>query len=225
MSNQTKTPDAMVLVPVLATKAISDALAALFTKGFLDDSMVQGILTAVTSAALSEQPSALGGEPEVMRVITDKPCPVLRREHSTLKLHAGDRCTWCEGTDFVVEYVEQTPALDRAHLAPLQAELKSAIADKEAYGQNAIDLRKQVDQLKARCDELQILLACRDDDMKSASAEFDGIVHLLRCALPLVQARCDETDYGDASARTTREGILSVLKRLYPPTPAGSEKV
>ncbi|WP_016980850.1 hypothetical protein [Pseudomonas amygdali] len=69
------------------------------------------------------QPPALGGEPEVLAWV---------HPH--------------RGLDWRVERMRVAPKtelIDRAHLAPLQADLKSAIADKEAYGQNAIDLRKK----------------------------------------------------------------------------------
>lgn len=51
---QLKPQAEMVLVPTIATKAISDAIAGLFSYGFIDDRMVQGILTAITDAAEAE---------------------------------------------------------------------------------------------------------------------------------------------------------------------------
>ncbi|MEE5046272.1 hypothetical protein V2J81_23220 [Pseudomonas alliivorans] len=100
------------------------------------------------------------------------------------------------------------------------AQLKADLAER---WEQIAELNSEIVKLKARNDELKIHLACRDEDMKSVGLEFDGLVQLLRCALPFVQARCKETDYGDASARTTLDGIQSVLKRLYPPVQAGSE--
>lgn len=81
-------------------------------------------------------------------------------------------------------------------------------------------LQSRLNASESRNDELAIQLACRADDMAAVSNEFDVLAGLLRCALPFVQARCVETDYGDASARTTLDGIHSALKRLYPPAPA-----
>ena len=154
------------------------------------------------------QPPALGGEPDILGKVVSF--------GEGLK-----EISWAKGKmpEFGVELI------DRAHLAPLKAEYASLLGEHEDLLEKFNNLSAEQDQIKARCDELQILLACRDDDMKSVSVEFDGLAQLLRCALPFVQARCDETDHGDASARTTREGILSMLKRLYPSKPAGSERV
>lgn len=48
-------------------------------------------------------------KPEVIRVVTKRRCP-LWVPNAKLDLHAvGDRCMWCEGTKFVVEYHEVKP--------------------------------------------------------------------------------------------------------------------
>jgi hypothetical protein len=120
------------------------------------------------------QPPALGGEPEVLGYS-------VKGNKYAIRLTKGELLELYEGYtgDALVELI------DRAHVAPLLAEIEqlnaseakniesadrhhnnwveackerdtlkadltSANADKEAYAQNAIDLRKQVDTLKTR---------------------------------------------------------------------------
>lgn len=65
---------------------------------------------------------------EVIRVVTNKPCP-LWVPNARLDLHAvGDRCLKCEGELFIVEYLDPQAAYDAAQseLAALQYKLTAA---------------------------------------------------------------------------------------------------
>lgn len=67
-------------------------------------------------------------------------------------------------------------------------------------------------ELRKQLERLSILAAARLHDLNEIGKEIARAELAFRCALPFVQARCDETDYGDASARTTLEMIKELLK-------------
>lgn len=76
---------------------------------------------------------------EVIRVVTGKPCP-LWEPNSRLDNHAmGDRCLWCEGTKFFVEYLDPQLAFDAERLRA-----DTAVAEVAA-------LREELAEWKARC--------------------------------------------------------------------------
>lgn len=63
-------------------------------------------------------------------------------------------------------------------------------------------------------DEQQLLALVRLSDLHDNNGEFEKLYDLLRNCYPFVRARCEATDFGDASARATLEMIDAAFKRI-----------
>lgn len=74
-------------------------------------------------------------------------------------------------------------------------------------------------------DAQQLLALVRLSDLHDNNGEFEKLYDLLRNCYPFVRARCEETDFGDASARTTLEMIDAAFKRIeQKPTESGASE-
>lgn len=106
-----------------------------------------GLCVACKTEKEAIKPPALGGEVKVLGYsVKGNRYAIRLTKGELLELHEG------YSGDALIELV------DRAHVAQLQADLASANADKEAYGQNAIDLRARVDGLQAEVERLNALI-------------------------------------------------------------------
>jgi len=113
------------------------------------DTREQGILGAGYKAMLAAapQPPALGGEVEVVYQYLSK--------GEFARWHSLDESQLIEATQqgFVTRQL-----IDRAHVAPLQAEIERQKFQSHCHLQRAVIAEKERDQLKARCDELEGLV-------------------------------------------------------------------
>lgn len=108
-----------------------------------------------------------------------------------------DGCCWKCGNEIDLD----------DYVTRLQADLARANADKEAYAQNAIDLRKRVDALKA---EVELLHKSNYEDSGAAvqsGMECDRLQSKLTKALELLRGVC-ESDWSGAKTRHI-EGFLA----------------
>ncbi|MBP5057687.1 hypothetical protein [Pseudomonas chlororaphis] len=66
-----------------------------------------------------------------------------------------------------------------------------------------------------------ILAAVRLQDLGELNAEIGRLHFLLRCCLPFVRDRCEQTEYGDAGARNALEWVERTLKNNAAEQPQG----
>lgn len=76
------------------------------------------------------------------------------------------------------------------------------------------DLERRNVELKKGHDAYQLLALIRLSDLRDNNGEFEKLYDLLRNCYPIVLARCEVTDFGDASARATLEMIDEAFKRI-----------
>lgn len=109
-------------------------------------------------------------------------------------------------------------ATAQLNLSINQAKLGQVRACRAAAEQRNAELQKAHD-------EQQLLALVRLSDLRDNNGEFEKLYDLLRNCYPFVRARCDATDFGDASARTTLEMIDAAFKRIeLKPTESGASE-
>lgn len=120
------------------------------------------------------------------------------------------------GVDFrklSLELREQLTAA-QSELAALREELASANADKAAYGQNAIDLRKRWNSINSALQRRNML----NERMQDRLDERDD---LLRAALPAVKY---ESGRGDDAGRQYTALVEKIEATLAKPTESGASE-
>lgn len=114
--------------------------------------------------AAAPQPPALGGEPEVLAWMYRREGgeilgQLVAIESDDLKYVREGK--YCEGRTLLTprsDYYGWQALIDRAHLAPLQAEIERTNARLHDVATLCASVEQERDQLKARCDELDVAL-------------------------------------------------------------------
>lgn len=98
-------------------------------------------------------------------------------------------------------------------------------AENEKLKQRLADAERRNAELQKARDAQQLLALVRLSDLHDNNGEFEKLYNLLRNCYPFVRARCEATDFGDASARTTLEMIDAAFKRIeLKPTESGASE-
>ncbi|WLG49169.1 hypothetical protein [Pseudomonas sp. FP1742] len=146
---------------------------------------------------------------------------------------SGTMCQ-AEGGDWVCVELLQTAQSELAALREELAETKSRSTNFARSFNNQCrktdDLYQRLTaaeqrnaELKKDHDAQQLLALIRLADLRDNNGEFEKLYDLLRNCYPFVRARCEATDFGDASARTTLEMIDEAFKRIeQKPTESGA---
>lgn len=146
MSNEFK------LVPVELLKSALGAVEYLALRG--DDIGTSNVPVADALRELliaAPQPPALGGEPEVFHQYLSR--------GECARWHTLDESQLVEANQ---QGFTTRQLIDRAHIAPLQAEIERRDSKLETMRRKNNELNDDVAKLKARCDELEGLLReCR----------------------------------------------------------------
>ena len=108
--------------------------------------------------------------------------------------------------------------LEHEHVKALSAKQINDVLSKlheqnKDLQQRLADAERRNAELQKDHDAQQLLALVRLSDLRDMAVEGDKIYDLLRCCYPFVLARCKETDYGDASARSTLDMIDREFKR------------
>ena len=104
----------------------------------------------------------------------------------------------------------------------LMRDRKNSIFDLQ---QRLIAAEQRNAELQKAHDAQQLLALIRLADLRDNNVEFEKLYDLLRSCYPFVRARCEATDFGDASARTTLEMINEAFKRIeQKPTESGASE-
>ncbi|WP_439885602.1 hypothetical protein ACTACK_10305 [Pseudomonas syringae] len=161
MSNEFK------LVPVEPTEEMLNAGDRAAKEGGCDLYGLKRELSNGYAAMLAAapQPPALGGEPETLAWL------VRDSRDGQYSAHRHNPTGWAHGYDV-------SELIDRAHLAPLQAEYACLLGEHEDLLEKFNNLSAEQDQLKARCDELEGLLQMFIDN-----SDDTDVVELSRNAL------------------------------------------
>lgn len=137
MSNEFKLVPVEPTVEIIAALGFSGDVDLAIGHGAISEEIAKNYAAALAAAP---QPPALGGEPEVLGYL------VSGFSTQFSKVAGG--------------FDEQSIALiDRAHLAPLQADIAERWEHISELNSSIVELRAERDQLKARCDELEAALS------------------------------------------------------------------
>lgn len=177
------------------------------------DEMIMAFITKKSSGYADEYPSVrFGGNYRAMLAAAPKP-PALGGEPETAawldlkKLKIGDMAY---ATRMKVNH-RQTELIDRAHLAPLQAEIKRQNLQLESFGEDVGQLKSEVEDLESERDQLK----ARCDELEKDAALMDYLQDQLVDTIYLDDGRIIDI----AGRMTVREGVHAHMSK-----PAGSEQ-